>query len=253
MKLRVMTYNIWSGRNYEELLRGKRQEDIKPDVRLAADVIRNSGADIVALNEINGKSVKYGEQTDEIAEYAGYKYRLFVPALCEPTGEYGNAILSKYPITKTKISYIGRAAGEKLGEQRVAFCSCIDCGKSKVSVIVSHFGLVTREKAAAVSAVRSFVAESGDETVLMGDFNSEPNSDTIKEIKTFLNDATASKPQVITWPSKEMPLGMTGFSGEKNTKKLDYIFVSSGIKVYNSDTLSTCVSDHRPIFADIEL
>lgn len=91
---------------------------------------------------------------------------------------------------------------------------------------------------------------------LMGDFNSEPNTKQISEIKKVMDDTEAV--------SIEKPFGPSGtFNDFKHDKPvtllLDYIFVSknSGIKIYKHAVLSDSKdlkypSDHLPVLIEID-
>ncbi|MRX66713.1 Metal-dependent hydrolase, endonuclease/exonuclease/phosphatase family [Flavobacterium resistens] len=91
---------------------------------------------------------------------------------------------------------------------------------------------------------------------LMGDFNSEPNTKQISEIKKVMDDTKAV--------SIEKPFGPSGtFNDFKHDKPvtllLDYIFVSknSGFKIYKHAVLSDSKdlkypSDHLPVLIEID-
>lgn len=91
--------------------------------------------------------------------------------------------------------------------------------------------------------------------IFMGDFNSEPNTNRIIELKEIMNDSRDI--------SKEKPFGPSGtFNNfkydEPVTKLLDYIFISkkSKIEVIKYAILSDSKdlkypSDHLPVYVDI--
>jgi endonuclease/exonuclease/phosphatase family metal-dependent hydrolase len=90
----------------------------------------------------------------------------------------------------------------------------------------------------------------------MGDFNSEPETRQIAEIKKVMNDTKDV--------SIEKPFGPSGtFNDFKHDKPvtllLDYIFVSknSGLKIYKHAVLSDSKdlkypSDHLPVLIEID-
>jgi endonuclease/exonuclease/phosphatase family metal-dependent hydrolase len=91
--------------------------------------------------------------------------------------------------------------------------------------------------------------------VLMGDFNLEPESENIKYIKTYLRDSKEV--------SLSQPFGPSGtFNGfqfhEPVNRRIDYIFVSSKIKVNKYAVLSDSKdcrypSDHLPVYIKLQL
>ena len=91
--------------------------------------------------------------------------------------------------------------------------------------------------------------------ILTGDFNLNPDSEPIKMIKKYLSDSREV--------SEQAPYGPVGtFNGFKpgteGNNRIDYIFVSKGIKVLKYAALSETKenrtpSDHLPVFVKIEL
>src|SRR5712664_4245268 len=91
IKLRVMTYNIHVGVGMDKRL----------DLQRIADVINQEHPDLVGLQEVD-RGVKRTQGVDEIAELArmtGMEYA-FAHNLDYQGGQYGVAILSRFPILK---------------------------------------------------------------------------------------------------------------------------------------------------------
>ena len=98
---------------------------------------------------------------------------------------------------------------------------------------------------------------NGYPVVLMGDFNSEPNTERMVELKKEMNDS-----RDITEVKPFGPLGtFNGFKHNKPvTKLIDYIFISkkSNIKVKKYAVLSDSKdlkypSDHFPVYTELEI
>jgi endonuclease/exonuclease/phosphatase family metal-dependent hydrolase len=91
--LRVLSYNIHHA-----------NPPSKPgliDVAAIANVIKQQEPDLVALQEVDvytNRSGKSLDQAAEIAKLAGMPYHFFARAIDHDGGEYGVAILSRYPI-----------------------------------------------------------------------------------------------------------------------------------------------------------
>ncbi len=93
--------------------------------------------------------------------------------------------------------------------------------------------------------------------IFMGDFNSEPNTERIIELKKVMDDSR--------YISKEKPFGPSGTFNNFNhnesvTKLIDYIFISknSNIEVIKYAVLSDSKdlkypSDHLPVYVEINL
>src|ERR1044071_2817339 len=89
-RLRVATYNVHGCVGMD----GQRSE------RRIAEVIANMSADIVGLQELDlGRARSaHADQAALIAEKLGWKYH-FHPAMRSGDEQYGNAIVSRFPIT----------------------------------------------------------------------------------------------------------------------------------------------------------
>jgi endonuclease/exonuclease/phosphatase family metal-dependent hydrolase len=115
-----------------------------------------------------------------------------------------------------------------------------------------HVGVVARQQSSKLIVEKIKKLNKGNHPViLMGDFNLEPDSESIQWIKTFLKDSKEI--------SKMTPFGPLGtFNGfhfnEPVNRRIDYIFVSdSNIKVEKIGVLSDSKdckypSDHFPVF-----
>ena len=88
--MKLLTFNVQHFRNYitREI-----------DIDLFARTIKEINPDIICLNEVfgEGSNDTYGDQVKKIADKLNLNY-FFGKAISIPKGNYGNAILSKYPI-----------------------------------------------------------------------------------------------------------------------------------------------------------
>ena len=236
MKLRVMTYNIASGQNYEE---HRRQ-----DLAFAQGVIEQYQPDIVGLNEVqeNSRVSQYTSQTQILAkglEMYGY----FGPALPMNDGLYGNAMLSKFAASTEVIPI---PDPEVKNEDTYYETRCLMKNEiqleQKITVLVTHFGLARQEKKNAVETVMRTLRGIEGPVVLMGDFNALPHDDVIAPLFTVLKDtALITEDPLLSWPS------------DRPDRKIDHILVSPQIQVHHVFVPVTRASDHRPYIADIEL
>lgn len=155
--LTVATYNIAAGKivNFDYTL-------------IAAD-IRNSGADIVALQEVDQTTLRNGSQdTMEIlSAETGMQYYAFAPALSPyQEGEYGVAILSKYPIESYMYFELPKVTAKE--EQRVILQSEINIGGTTFDFFVTHAQSNSiREQ---LTAANDYISSSS-KFIYAGDFN----------------------------------------------------------------------------------
>ena len=90
--LRVMTYNIHIGKGM----------DGKADLARIAGVIKSADVDVVALQEVDVKTRRSGVESDQLKELAKLTgmHGVFAKARDFDGGEYGQAVLSRRPITQ---------------------------------------------------------------------------------------------------------------------------------------------------------
>lgn len=173
--LTIVCYNIHHG-----------NPPAKPDVidlDAIATVIANQKPDLVALQEVD-VHVKRSGNVDQAA-YLAKKLNMhfyFAKAIDHDGGEYGVAVLSKFPIkdkTTLKFSRIeGRAA-----EDRVLATITVRL-KSGQSIRFSstHLDHVRNEDLRLVQVAEIVKQAEGEELpfIVAGDFNARPNSKTVK-------------------------------------------------------------------------
>ncbi len=249
MQIKVMTYNIMQGIDYVQRLEGKRAEDKFDSHLLAnAEIIKKYNPDVVVLNEVNGAGGEFAvEQAKAIAEYCGFTYVCFAPAIMRVNGRpYGNAIISKYPfinaqshIVKTRDINIPRC------ENRSIAHATIEVGNKKLEVLGAHFGLLETEKQDMLNAIISLVTATKNPVVLMGDFNCMPSTDYSKSLREYLVDTMFEYGDEYTT--------YFGHAQKHCCKKIDYIYVSKDIIYSNARVITESASDHFPLVATIEL
>src|SRR5277367_2244919 len=118
-RLRLVTFNIAHGRGLTPIQGLTSLRKLRLNLRRIAGLLEKLGADLVALQEIDECSVWAGnfDHLDYIRAHAGYSHAAFginnrrsgLVNLC-----YGNAILSRFPITDTETIVFGR---KKVGEK----------------------------------------------------------------------------------------------------------------------------------------
>ena len=102
MKLKIMTYNIAGGRDYNAVVGGEKKAPFHPEA--CADVIREEAPAFCGLNEVDYKLPRTGKVklAKHIGDLLGYE-SAFAPAVTWAPGTYGNGLVSKYPIRELEI------------------------------------------------------------------------------------------------------------------------------------------------------
>lgn len=228
--LKVMSYNI----------RSTRETSID---QIARD-INGSAPDFVALQEVdvNGMRTARKDQPKELAKRTGLPYSSFGLARERGflAGNYGNAILSKFPILQVRTWKL-----PSLDEQRVMICATVAAPGGETTACSVHLGLNGPERRAQVAEIEKIIdGFPTDRVVLMGDFNETSEKPAMR----FLKNAGWTD----AW--KVSGSGQPNTSTPKNpTKRIDFILTrdGSGLDPQCTHVPSVSGSDHLPVVSTV--
>lgn len=244
MELKVMTYNICSGRDFTNGLPAD-PASFTMDVRIAGRVMQKYGADIIGVNEVRGHGAdrSFTEQAQTLGEQLGYRY-FFGPAISfDGVNPYGNALLTRFPILRAEVVPIPDPAirdEDAYYETRAILRAELDV-PGGLTVLVSHFGLANGEKRNAVATLLSVLDETKGPVIFMGDLNMQPHDPILQPVFARLHD-TASI----------LPAPPMTFASYKPEIKIDYIFTSSHLRTLDACSPDETASDHKPYLARLE-
>ncbi|MEZ6056760.1 MAG: endonuclease/exonuclease/phosphatase family protein [Planctomycetaceae bacterium] len=235
IRLRLLSYNIHHGEGVDRNL----------DLERIADVILSVKPDLVALQEVDQK-VKRTESIDQPTELARLTKMnvIFGANIDLQGGHYGNAVLSRFPITSDKNHHLPNIDNS---EQRGVIEAEIKLPDSEVSLLLlaTHldFRADERERLASVEVINAFADKHPERHALLaGDMNATPDSKTLRQLEknwTRVNEK----------PMATVPVNQP-------TQQIDYILFrpANRWKVVEVKVLEEAVaSDHRAIFAVLEL
>jgi len=231
-----MTYNVHSCIGSDRCVAPER----------IVQVIQDAHADVVALQEVDVEQwrTRRVHQAAWIAEELGMHFE-FVSARECGGGQYGNAVLSRYPLEPVRHACLPRFRDRELRAVQWVRVDAL----GGVNVLNTHFGLSLRERAlqAGVLLGEGWLGPNPRKTVLCGDFNARPGSRVHKSLCGVLCDAPAcsTRPRALkTWPSR-WPL-----------MRLDHIFLSRDLRAKSCEVprrgVERRASDHLPLVVDIE-
>ena len=158
LPLTVATYNISAGHEVDY-----RFESIIVD-------ITEANADIIALQEVDLNALRSGrlDTAKYLAEGTKYPYYHFFSALEFPTGgEYGLAILSRYPILHTETVKLPSLPYE----QRILAHAEIALWDKTIHFFATHLSYEKNEVRASQFAGISQILSEYEDYILAGDFN----------------------------------------------------------------------------------
>ena len=241
--LRVMTYNIYGARATSPANAA--------DLDAIAEVIRRQNPDFVTLNEVDVFTNRTGKdvhQARDLAEKLGMEWH-FSKAIDRDGGEYGDAVLSKYPILE-KRSYRLPCAAEQPGEDRALCVIRVQIDGKDLYVASTHLDHLSGDASRLVQATeirRIRDTELEGDLILCGDLNAIPSSNVIATMTSFLTNTG--------------PIDQYTFPSDDPDRKIDYIMYApiEHFGVQNCQVVSrgdqqidgVDASDHRPVIADI--
>lgn len=232
--MRLMTYNIQSGRDAFKNL----------DLTKCEETIREFDPDILALNEVRMKTRDVGdtEQAKVLAENL-HMHFYFAKAIDYNGGEYGIALLSKFPIVRAEgipVPSLPEEKREVRYEDRVLLKAHLSVNGKNVIAFVSHFGLSNAERESATALFEREISKTKDPSIFMGDLNMKPDDLLIQKIKQHLRDLSENE-SFLTHHTLTLEA------------RIDYIFASDHFACEKIFSPYSTSSDHLPIVADVKM
>jgi endonuclease/exonuclease/phosphatase family metal-dependent hydrolase len=216
-----------------------------PVFKAISDVIKESKADLIALQEVDVNTKRSGatvNQVEELAKLTGMHY-FFAKAINLQDGEYGVAILSKYPIKETfriELPNPGR-------ELRVVAGVKVELPNKKEIIFLST-NIDTQHANAIKQAEGLIEVASGTKLplILAGDFNYTPGSAVINVLDQNFQRTCPTEKCPGTYPANAPVKTISHIMYRTNTqfKTVSHRVIDEG-KDY--------ASDQRPVFAELEL
>jgi endonuclease/exonuclease/phosphatase family metal-dependent hydrolase len=244
--MKIIQLNIWGGKLGQQII----------------DFLQAENPDFVCMQEVNDLKGRAGYKffgtLDEIKTGAGFTDAFMAPTYSsrymERELEYGNVILSKFPIVTTKTVFTR-------GEYQRNFDIVQDDGNirnlqvataevdGKLLNILNHHGHhVPDSKAGNDETLRQtqVIADTIDTIdgpiILCGDFNLAPGSQSIALINNkLINLSTANN------------LQRTYNQFSIVNEVCDYIFVNDQIKVRHFEMSEALVSDHKALILEFDV
>lgn len=243
--LRVLTYNIHHGEGM----------DGKVDIERIADIILDSKADIVALQEVD-RGVERTKKIDimiMLADLTGMTYA-FGKNIDYQGGDYGNGVLTKFPILEERNLHYQMV---RPNEQRGVLQMVLEVQGEEIVFMNTHIDYREddTERISNVKELRNAAQGFTPRPVIVaGDFNDVQTSRTIASMKSDFLDS---------WETVGNGDGLT-FPADTAKKRIDYIFVSKTrnandaspatmLRPVSAQVIPTQASDHSPLLVEFEL
>ncbi|KAA6433975.1 endonuclease [Dyadobacter flavalbus] len=233
---RVMTYNIHHC--------NPPSAGDKIDVEAIAKVINAEKPDLVALQEVDVNTERSGKgknQAQQLAELTGMQF-YFSKAIDHQGGEYGVAVLSRFPVLDS-VKYSLPVHADKPEENRTIAAITVKLpSKQKMIFASTHLGLKEPNRLLQAETIISHFGKTAMPMILAGDFNAVPESPVMAVFNPYFTSSCSDcKPTI--------PV-------ENPSKTIDFILHKKGSKLKSLETRvmdEKYASDHLPVVADFVL
>jgi len=234
LRVRVLSYNIHHAEGTDGTL----------DLERIANVIKNTEADLVALQEVDYTNDRTG-RVDQAAELAKLTGLTAVPGdnIDYRGGRYGNATLVRGNVLSHKNHPLPSLYE---GEQRGVLVTTVEVreGSPPVRFLCTHLDYRGNdaERLASVKFIGELIENDDTPALLAGDLNAVPDSEVLKRLGTHWENPLAKEP-LPTFPASEP------------TRQIDYILIrpAGDWKLVEAKVLDEPIaSDHRPLFMVLE-
>ncbi|MDB5250921.1 MAG: hypothetical protein JWP27_90 [Flaviaesturariibacter sp.] len=217
---RLLSYNI----------RNAKGMDGKTDYARVAGVLSATGADVIALQEVDSATKRSAGVVvmDTLAKATGY-HGIFGAAIPYQGGSYGVALLSKeVPLQHHTVALPGREEGRVL--LVVEF--------KRFIVFATHLSLTPADRLASLVLIEAEAARSRKPLYLLGDLNAEPGDALVEGLRSRFTLLSGTEPT---------------FPAPKPVKRIDFIFSSRSRKKTRSAVViaEPMASDHRPVLVTV--
>ncbi len=237
--IRVATYNIHKCRGLDRRISPER----------IARVLRDMDADIVAMQEVVRVSsdTPAHDQSQYIAELAGYEFHCFGENRPHEAGRYGNATLSRWPIEYWKNYDLTHAKRERRGCLRTD----IRIKGALLHVMSVHMGTGYMERRAqAKTLFGPKVLGRNDWTaprMVIGDFNEWTRGLATQMLSVEFTSAEL----------KPRPWRMRSYPGILPVLHLDHMYFDAALRLesfrLHRTRLALVASDHLPLIAEFAI
>ncbi|WNQ11985.1 endonuclease/exonuclease/phosphatase family protein [Paenibacillus aurantius] len=234
---KVMSFNIHHGADAGNVY----------DLERIAAVIRESGADLIGLQEVDRYYSSRSNNEDTIARLAGmlgmhYAYGANLDrepaAPGQPRSQYGTAVLSKYPILYAE-NHLLTSYGQ---EQRGLLETRVEIEGTPVTFYSTHLGLDAAQQKVQTEELLAITGSRSGAQIVVGDFNAKPETPDMRMMAQAFQEPFVDRPDAYT------------FDAEAPSSKIDYIWANEQVLVGDrseAQVIDTQASDHRPIISTL--
>jgi len=231
-KVTVMSYNIHAMRGMDK----------KVDVDRIAKVINDQNPDVVGLQEVDQFTERSGKiDAIKILEEKTGLYGVFMATFDYQGGEFGNAMLSRYPIIDQKLYRL--PSRDNYEPRLMMMISCIIESGDTVHFYNTHLDHHRQDsdRPIQVEAIKKIIKNDQSKIIFTGDFNCQPGSESLNIITSVLS---------------RCPSDALTYSTNEPIWTIDHIFYTEDHGIYFQKfnvIQEEMASDHFPIIAKFQI
>lgn len=239
----VLVYNIHAGKDAAG----------RDNLARVAELVRGTGADLVLLQEVDRNTQRSGptDQPAALAQLTGYGVA-FGRTIGFQGGDYGLALLSRWPIQRDTLIHLATAArpsdppGDR--EQRGVLVTVVDAPGGPLVVLNTHLDASGEDywrvrEIAGILGVAAGVGGLGP-VLIGGDLNARPEN--------RIHQALRASGYRDAWTECGTGEGMT-FPVAAPDRRIDYVYLSGEVRCLAARVLPADASDHRPLLVRLRL
>lgn len=222
---KALTYNIHRGTTRYGI----------PSLEQISEILKKEAPDFIALQEVDRFKLRSGfvDQIKMLGEQLEMEYA-FGLNMQQVVSEYGNGLLSKYPILEW-----GQIPLAFETEQRSMLWAKVQTSDGIIYITSIHLGLDNKNRPAHFNKILEFIEEIEEPILLLGDFNVLPDNQDFMHFRTNVTGQLTSQEVVPTY-IKNSPV------------QIDYIIGKRihEIQFYN---IPSSASDHYPLILKFKI
>ena len=233
--LRVLVYNVHAGRDAGGA----------DNLARVAGVVRETGADLVLLQEVDRGTERSGrvDQLAELSRLTGM-HGVFGRTLDFQGGGYGVALLARWPVSEDTLVHLAADPSDTSREPRGVLRARVAAPGGPLYLLNTHLDAsgpdtFRRREAAALLEVAGRLRRGGARVLLGGDFNATPESAVVAGVLEA------------GWRDGWAACGGAGegltFPARAPAKRIDYLFLPPGTGCDSVTVVGGEASDHRGV------
>ncbi len=231
VSVKTMTYNIYSAQ--------------KKGIEAIAEVIKKNDPELVGLQEVEVNSINMNYDTGKrLSELTGMPYYYFVKARDLVQGEYGNLILSKFPLKETKTYLLDVLTSEANAYIRALGTVKVTKENKDFYFAVTHLDHLAdnANRLHQIDLIHQYTKDLTLPIILSADLNAKPTEEGYKVLTKWFTPGCLN--------------GYCGFTAgtPKPDGTIDYLMYAPIdaiiAETYDVDYSSYSQSDHFPVTAN---